>query len=58
MKISSVSGSESIEFPSSILRKMLKIKIYDSVFLLALLKHTNKQSTLIAVLLENPILLR
>jgi len=30
--------------------------MYEIIFLLAVLKHTNKQSTLSAVLLENPVL--
>ena len=53
-----VSGNGSIEYLSSIFIKLLQIKMLDSVFLLTVLKHTNKQSTLSAVLLENPILLQ
>ena len=51
------SGSGLIEYPSPIFRKQLQIKMYGSIFLLAVLKNTNQQSTMSAVLLEDPILI-
>jgi hypothetical protein len=51
---SSVVEYGSFEYPFSIFRKLLQIKMHNSVVLLALLKHTNKQSTMSAVVFENP----